>query len=160
MPLLVCDQNWYTSTKLLTLIATMSFMLFKCLWLLMFFGLTTAQFAFFDQIFGHNQNQQQQTQSSSSQWASYAESGMFFRTLSSNKLSLRLSLFFLKAACSQYLCPDTLVCSARPMDCPCPHKEDTRCIIHDAQDRDDGTVLCIRGVNDCVGVEKLARKWI
>jgi hypothetical protein len=38
--------------------------------------ITTAQFGFFDQIFGQQQQQQQQRPSGASQWHAHSESGM------------------------------------------------------------------------------------
>lgn len=65
-----------------------------------------------------------------------------------------------KAPCSQYLCPMTLDCVAKPIDCPCPETEDVKCVISDkvSGERDAGRVVCVRGQNECKEVEKLSRK--
>ncbi|KAI3612114.1 long chronological lifespan protein 2 [Moniliophthora roreri] len=36
--------------------------------------------------------------------------------------------------------------------------EDVRCVIPDSDDRDSGTVICVRGKNECDQVERLAKK--
>lgn len=62
-------------------------------------------------------------------------------------------------SCSSYLCPETLDCVARPIDCPCPSPEDIKCLIPDTEgDVDDATVVCTRGQKDCIEVEMLMRK--
>ncbi|KAJ3808491.1 hypothetical protein F5876DRAFT_45899 [Lentinula aff. lateritia] len=92
-----------------------------------------AQFSFFDQMFSHQHpHQQQQPPSGGSQWASNIES----------------------VSCSRYLCP-TLDCVATPHDCPCPDQEDVKCIIPDADDKTVGTVVCARGPDACLSVERL-----
>ncbi|OCH92149.1 hypothetical protein OBBRIDRAFT_727363 [Obba rivulosa] len=60
--------------------------------------------------------------------------------------------------CSQYLCPDSLVCVEEPSLCPCPDVQDIRCLIPDAEDERVATVVCVRGANGCADVERLARK--
>ncbi|KAA1473501.1 hypothetical protein DENSPDRAFT_866109 [Dentipellis sp. KUC8613] len=94
-----------------------------------------AQFQFFDQMFGHRQQQQQP--SGGAQWAAYADS----------------------VACSEYLCPNTLSCVPRPVDCPCPNVQDVKCVIPDHGGDGAGTVLCVRGGGDCSQVESLAKKF-
>ncbi|TFK28881.1 hypothetical protein FA15DRAFT_583636 [Coprinopsis marcescibilis] len=100
-------------------------------------GLAAAQFQFFDGFFGQQQQQQQQQRAGgASQYAAFAEIG-----------------------CSQYLCPSTLDCVARPADCPCPDTQDVKCLIPDMDgDADDATVVCVRGGTDCSNVEKLIRR--
>ncbi|KLO19867.1 hypothetical protein SCHPADRAFT_817371 [Schizopora paradoxa] len=98
--------------------------------------LASAQFNFFD-MFGHGQQQQRHGGSPSSQWAAHADS----------------------VQCSDYLCPETLVCVTNPADCPCPNVEDEKCLIPDARDRDSATVVCVRGSEGCAEVERLASKW-
>ena len=61
--------------------------------------------------------------------------------------------------CSQYLCPDTLVCVSNPSDCPCPSVEDIKCLIPDAEDRESATVTCVRGAHDCSEVERLYKRF-
>ncbi|KAI0267894.1 hypothetical protein BGY98DRAFT_938478 [Russula aff. rugulosa BPL654] len=99
------------------------------------FALTTAQFQFFNGMFG--QPQQQQQPSGQQQWAMHADS----------------------LSCSEYLCQDTLVCVSKPIDCPCPNVQDIKCVVPDAQDGSSGTRLCIRGGTDCAQIEKLAKKF-
>ncbi|TFK94649.1 hypothetical protein K466DRAFT_475724 [Polyporus arcularius HHB13444] len=60
--------------------------------------------------------------------------------------------------CSNYLCPDTLVCVAQPSDCPCPDVQDVKCLIPDAQDQGASTVVCVRGQDGCGIVQRLAQK--
>ncbi|TRM68136.1 hypothetical protein BD626DRAFT_480882 [Schizophyllum amplum] len=101
-----------------------------CLWAA---TMVSAQFGFFEQMFGGQQQQQQQQHSHASQWAAYQES----------------------VPCSKYLCPGTLECVARPTDCPCPDVQDIKCLIPDKAD--GATMVCVRGEEGCAGVEKLAR---
>ena len=60
--------------------------------------------------------------------------------------------------CSQYLCPDTLVCVSNPADCPCPDAEDVKCLIPDGRGKQQATVVCTRGAIDCKQVERLTSK--
>ncbi|EPQ59100.1 hypothetical protein GLOTRDRAFT_136062 [Gloeophyllum trabeum ATCC 11539] len=104
-------------------------------------GATQAQFQFFEQMFGHGHQQQQQQQrhqqaSSTSQWTANADI----------------------VPCSDYLCPDTLVCVSNPIDCPCPDVQDVKCLIPDAQDKGGATVLCVRGREGCQEAERLMRR--
>ncbi|KAF8913752.1 long chronological lifespan protein 2 [Gymnopilus junonius] len=99
----------------------------------------SAQFNFFENMFGHQQHHQQQHRSAASQWAAYSDS----------------------VSCSQYLCPETLDCVAKPVDCPCPNPEDIRCIVPDTEvDVEGATVMCTRGHNDCTEVEKLMKRGV
>ncbi|KAF7355503.1 Long chronological lifespan protein 2 [Mycena sanguinolenta] len=95
--------------------------------------LVSAQFQFFDNMFGQQRQQQQQHPGAS--WAAHLES----------------------VACSDYLCPATLDCVGSPVDCPCPDAEDIKCIIPDSEEK-DGTVVCVRGNNECRQVEELMRR--
>ncbi|KAJ6515668.1 hypothetical protein C8R45DRAFT_811005 [Mycena sanguinolenta] len=95
--------------------------------------LVSAQFQFFDNMFG--QQRQQQPPSGAAQWAAHLDS----------------------IACSDYLCPATLDCVGSPVDCPCPDAEDIKCIIPDSEEK-DGTVVCVRGNNECRQVEALMRR--
>ncbi|KAI9445856.1 hypothetical protein BJY52DRAFT_1314513 [Lactarius psammicola] len=113
------------------------------------FALANAQFQFFGDMFGNPQQHQQQP-SGGQQWAMHAES----RT--QKNCTLR---YFVTVSCSDYLCPDTLVCVKRPIDCPCPIVQDVKCIVPDTQEVGGGTRLCIRGGTNCAQVEKLARKF-
>jgi hypothetical protein len=101
-------------------------------------SVVTAQFGFFNHMFGDHQEQQQRQQQpphAGSQWAAHAEA----------------------VPCSFYLCPESLVCVARPSECPCPREEDIKCIVPDAEDAEAGTVVCVRGPSGCADVERLAR---
>ncbi|PFH51378.1 hypothetical protein AMATHDRAFT_142758 [Amanita thiersii Skay4041] len=106
------------------------------------FSLASAQFQFFENMFGHHQQQQQQqTRSGAAQYVAQVES----------------------VSCSKYLCPSTLDCVARPIDCPCPYEEDVKCIIPSAgtdDDSDDATMVCIRGEQGCSHVEQLIHKLL
>ncbi|KAF9247392.1 hypothetical protein BU15DRAFT_39234 [Melanogaster broomeanus] len=100
----------------------------------------TAQFGFFDQMFGNVNNQgQQQSQQP-------APGGADAGPYSNHSL----------VSCSSYLCPDSLVCVGQPSECPCPNVEDTKCIIPDTQDAGAATVVCVRGAGGCTAVERLA----
>ncbi|KAF9006538.1 long chronological lifespan protein 2 [Cyathus striatus] len=100
-------------------------------------GMSSAQFQFFENMFGGHHQQQQQQRSGASQWATYSDS----------------------VSCSHYLCPETLDCVQRPIDCPCPNMEDIKCTIPDKEGRtEDATVVCVRGANGCSEVERLVRK--
>jgi hypothetical protein len=131
--------------------------------LLFIFGLqlVSAQFQFFENMFSqqqhHHQQQQQQQRSGASQWAAYSDSGQclchfFFQ----NRVTDRV-VSLLAVLCSQYLCPGTLDCVKRPVDCPCPNPEDIKCTIPDTEG-EDATVVCIRGQNECAEVERLMKK--
>lgn len=117
-----------------------------------------AQFNFFEQMFGHGQ-QQQQRGSGVSQWASQADAGnnslspLWMCTSFSVNLQLPL------VPCGEYLCPATLVCVSSPADCPCPSVEDEKCIIPDKTDKNTGTVLCVRGTEECSEVLRLSSRW-
>ncbi|KAH7911566.1 hypothetical protein BJ138DRAFT_1006350 [Hygrophoropsis aurantiaca] len=106
--------------------------------LLILIPLVHAQFGFFEQMFGHPEHHEehhhQQAPSGRSQWAAHSEA----------------------VSCSLYLCPDTLQCVSRPVECPCPNEEDIKCVIPDAQDKGDGAVVCTRG-DGCAAVERLFR---
>ncbi|KAH9938368.1 uncharacterized protein B0H18DRAFT_966818 [Fomitopsis serialis] len=98
-----------------------------------------AQFQFFEHMFGQPMHQQQQRPpgpSGAGQWIAHADS----------------------VACSQYLCPETLVCVSSPSDCPCPDSEDIKCLVPDAKGKHRATVVCTRGAIDCKHVERLASK--
>ncbi|KAG0709830.1 hypothetical protein DFH29DRAFT_792676 [Suillus ampliporus] len=107
--------------------------------------LASAQFNFFDHMFGHPQQPQQQQQqqqqgpdpSGNSQWMAHSEA----------------------LSCSQYLCPSTLSCVKKPADCPCPNAEDTKCTVPDAVDTNAATVVCVRGLEECASVDRLMRSY-
>ncbi|KAH9939984.1 hypothetical protein B0H21DRAFT_755403 [Amylocystis lapponica] len=105
---------------------------------LAFVSSVSAQFQFFEQMFGHPGQRQQQRPpqpSDAGQWVAQSDN----------------------VPCSQYLCPDTLVCVSNPSDCPCPDVQDIKCLIPDAEDGESSTVLCVRGADECADVERLAR---
>jgi hypothetical protein len=84
--------------------------------------LTTAQFQFFDNFFQQGQPQQQhssqkQNVPSDSNWYQQTWDG---------------------AACSNYLCPDTLACVHFPHHCPCPHPA-----VEDKVELGDGVRVCV-----------------
>lgn len=117
------------------------------------FAYSSAQFQFFNGMFGHPQQQQQP--SGGQQWAMHADS----RKLSSSSADLTPRIYSITVSCSEYLCQDTLVCVTKPMDCPCPNVEDIKCVVPDVQDAGSGTRLCIRGGTDCGQLEKLVKKF-
>lgn len=99
--------------------------MFKFLLLLGLWTLTaTAQFGFFDQMFGQGGQQQQQqanVRSDSSWYQAQYENGrsnlsshVIFQTLPSITV-----LIHSPAQCSHYLCPGTLSCVHFPHHCPC-----------------------------------------
>ncbi|GLB34005.1 putative long chronological lifespan protein 2 [Lyophyllum shimeji] len=98
------------------------------------FSMVSANFDFFGNMFGGQQHhqQQQQQRSGASHWAAQVEN----------------------VPCSQYLCPATLDCVARPVDCPCPDVQDVKCTIPDSGNSDDATVVCVRGQNECAEDER------
>ncbi|KAL4076165.1 hypothetical protein V8B97DRAFT_1923893 [Scleroderma yunnanense] len=112
-----------------------SFVLFS-LWS----SLVSAQFGIFDHIFGNQQQQQWQQRPSggNSQYNVHADS----------------------VPCSNYLCPDSLVCVNHPAECPCPYVEDIKCTIPHPQDGGAAaTVICVRGAEGCSAVEHLATTY-
>ncbi|KAF8557051.1 hypothetical protein OG21DRAFT_1505885 [Imleria badia] len=118
-------------------------------------SVVTAQFGFFDHMFGAHQGQQQRQQQpphAGSQWTAHAEAGScgLLACLMRHSCSSTVS-------CSSYLCPDSLVCVARPSECPCPREEDIKCIVPDAEDTEAGRVVCVSGASGCADVERLAR---
>ncbi|KZO98113.1 hypothetical protein CALVIDRAFT_535706 [Calocera viscosa TUFC12733] len=102
--------------------------------------LVVAQFNnIFDQFFGgqHRQQQPQHTHQGGSQqsmWQAQAEA----------------------IPCAAYLCPDTLVCVASPVECPCPNVQDVKCLVPDVQ-TGQHTVVCARGTEGCRDVERLGK---
>ncbi|KAI1086741.1 hypothetical protein F5B19DRAFT_478055 [Rostrohypoxylon terebratum] len=71
--------------------------------LLSFLSLASAQFGFFDQMFGGGQQQQQRQQ---------PQNGPSDPSIYQNN--------FNRLHCNNYLCPDTLACVHFPHHCPCP----------------------------------------
>jgi hypothetical protein len=122
----------------------------------------SAQFQFFENMFGQQQHhhQQQQQRSGASQWAAYSDSGRYFFHFMQQWLH-KLAHVSLAVSCSQYLCPETLDCVKSPVDCPCPNPEDIKCTIPDMEGGvEDATVVCTRGQNECVEVERLVKKGV
>ncbi|KAH0839967.1 hypothetical protein J3R83DRAFT_923 [Lanmaoa asiatica] len=107
-------------------------------------SVVTAQFGFFDHVFGNHQSQQQSQQQpphDGSQWIVHAEAGQCGLLVCLMRYSCISAV-----PCSLYLCPDSLVCVARPSECPCLREEDIKCIVPDAEDVEAGTVVvCKRG---------------
>ncbi|KIJ57031.1 hypothetical protein M422DRAFT_149088 [Sphaerobolus stellatus SS14] len=96
--------------------------------------LVSAYNSFFEQVFGHGQQQQQGQQQNV-----YAHQSQAVQ-------------------CSAYLCPKTLDCVPSPDACPCPYPEDIKCVVPDAQDQKSATVVCVRGGDNCKEVEALLRR--
>ncbi|KAF8258057.1 hypothetical protein EI94DRAFT_1916127 [Lactarius quietus] len=94
------------------------------------FALANAQFQFFNEMFGNQHQHHQQQASGGPQWAMHAES----------------------LSCSDYLCPDSLVCVKRPIDCPCPVVQDVKCSARHAGAWERHTI-CVRGGADCAQVK-------
>ncbi|TFK71778.1 hypothetical protein BDN72DRAFT_408573 [Pluteus cervinus] len=93
------------------------------------------QFFNFGNFFGQQQ-QEPQHRAGASHWQAQAE-------------ALR---------CAEYLCPATLDCVPRPVDCPCPYVQDVKCIIPDAAGEHQATVVCARGTFACQEVERLMKR--
>lgn len=123
------------------------------LWLL---PLVSAQFQFFDQMFGHGQQHQQHRASSASQWAAQADISACSSPSPSSSLLKNASRL---VPCNNYLCPDTLTCVRNPADCPCPNVEDEKCLVPDAQEKEAATVVCVRGPDGCKEMQRLTSKW-
>jgi hypothetical protein len=115
------------------------------------------QFNFFDMFGQHRHHEPQHPPSGTSQWAAHSENGI--STMYVIQMNVVLIFVWLVVPCSNYLCPDTLVCVQGPSECPCPNVEDVRCVVPDVQDKGAGTVVCVRGTEECKEVEKLAKKW-
>jgi hypothetical protein len=80
--------------------------------------------------------------------------------MSSSPSTDHTSAFYLiLVSCLEYLCQDTLVCVAKPIDCPCPNVQDIKCVVPDEQDAGSGTRFCIHGGTDCLQLEKLVEKF-
>lgn len=117
-------------------------LLFSLLFALL--GSVSAQFNFFEQMFGgggggggqqhHQQQQQQNAPSDSAYYRSQVDRGKLLPLLFQTKAGTSCSTSFLPrlrttandvgllatAYCSNYLCPDTLACVHFPHHCPCP----------------------------------------
>ncbi|KAG8856750.1 Long chronological lifespan protein 2 [Tulasnella sp. 330] len=95
--------------------------------------LVSAQFgSFFGGGHPFQQQQQRQPAGGANMWAATAE----------------------QVPCNQYMCPTTLDCVAKPVDCPCPSPEDFKCVIPDELSPGDGTVVCVRGELGCQSLQK------
>lgn len=121
----------------------------------------SAQFNFFDQMFGghpgHQQQQQQQRPAGASYYAAQADSGAI--CLQIHLIAFHLILWVVIVPCNDYLCPGTLVCVRGPSECPCPDVQDVQCAIPDPIEKGAATVICVRGQNECSDVEKLLRAY-
>jgi len=111
--------------------------------LILFAGLASAQFQFFDQFFHGGQQQQQAPQEkqnvpSDSNW--YRQN-------------------WEQATCNNYLCPDTLACVHFPHHCPCPHPD-----VEDKLELAEGIAICAsKGgfkANEAARKIELARKGL
>lgn len=129
------------------------------------FSLVFAQFGFFEQMFGGHQQQQQRPAGGMGQWQAHSEAGMSSRCSCfsldeavSPKWNGNVLISCHTVECSNYLCPDTLVCVSQPSDCPCPDVQDVKCLIPDAQDQGASTVVCVRGQDECADVLRLSQK--
>jgi hypothetical protein len=115
-----------------------------------------AQFNFFDQMFGGHPGHQQQQQrpgDGAAHYASQADSGG--SNVAQDAGCLLPQLTTQTVPCSQYLCPDTLVCVKHPAECPCPDVQDVKCVVTDPVEKGAATRLCVRGQNECAQVEGL-----
>ena len=129
------------------------------------FSLVFAQFGFFEQMFGGHQQQQQRPAGGMGQWQAHSEAGMSSRCSCfsldeavSPKWNGNVLISCHTVECSNYLCPDTLVCVSQPSDCPCPDVQDVKCLIPDAQDQGASTVVCVRGQDECADVHREYRR--
>ncbi|KAJ5995240.1 hypothetical protein N7481_002217 [Penicillium waksmanii] len=81
-----------------------------------------AQFNFFDNMFGGNQQQAQQNQGPQN-----APSD-----------SVRYQKMWQQSQCSNYLCPGTLACVHFPHHCPCPHPD-----VEEKVELAEGSAICV-----------------
>ncbi|KAK9425968.1 putative Long chronological lifespan protein 2 [Seiridium unicorne] len=88
-----------------------------------FLSTATAQFGFFDQMFGGGDGQQQQQQR---QQPNVPSDSTIYRQN------------FESFTCDNYLCPDTLACVHFPHHCPCPFPAN-----EDKVETTDGHRLCV-----------------
>ncbi|KAI1005580.1 hypothetical protein K3495_g2645 [Podosphaera aphanis] len=86
---------------------------------ILFISIVSAQFQFFEQMFGGHQHQHQEPQEvpSDSSW---------YQSL------------YKEAHCSKYLCPDTLACVSFPQHCPCPFPS-----VEEKFELSEGKAICI-----------------
>lgn len=91
---------------------------------------TSPAAAFFDQFFAQQRQQQQQQQQQRSHEDEY-----------------------LSKECANYLCPDTLACVDKPVNCPCPFpNSQQKCMLPPNANNgfEDGSYICIsKGSRDC-----------
>lgn len=90
-------------------------------------SLATAQFGFFDQMFGgqdgheqhHHQHQQQNNPSDAGHYRAQYEGCTYFMYPLGVFFASFGTLLTFTAYCDKYLCPDTLACVHFPHHCPC-----------------------------------------
>ena len=118
----------------------------RLLVLLTFALSVSAQFQFFDQFFGNQQQQQHQSQekqnvASDSNWYKQnweqGKSPFFPTTKTPWESSRERKTNGTTATCSNYLCPDTLACVHFPHHCPCAHPE-----VEDKVELAEGVSVC------------------
>lgn len=105
----------------------------------------TAQFGFFDQMFGnqgHQQHQEPQNVRSDSQWyqAQYEGGESLFPIISyiqAINSHIVIDTNILPAQCTHYLCPGTLSCVHFPHHCPCAWEG-----VEDKAELGDGIAIC------------------
>ncbi|KAJ5947514.1 Long chronological lifespan protein 2 [Penicillium verhagenii] len=90
--------------------------------LFMLVAVAQAQFNFFDQMFGNNQQQQGHRQGP--------------QDVPSD--SVRYQNSWSQAQCSNYLCPGTLACVSVPHHCPCPHPD-----VEEKVELGEGSAICV-----------------
>lgn len=141
---------------------TLSVAVFAILFILQAW-VVSAQFQFFEQMFGghpgqqHHQQQQRQS-GSASYYNAQADNGAPLRRPAT--IAHLLTIYLLSTVpCSEYLCPETLVCARNPAECPCPDVQDIKCTIPDRLEKGAASVLCVRGQNECLEVEKLLNAY-
>ncbi|KAJ6110328.1 hypothetical protein N7486_002563 [Penicillium sp. IBT 16267x] len=88
----------------------------------MLFAVAQAQFNFFDQMFGGNQQQQGHHQAAQDV---PSDSGRYQNSWSQSQ-------------CSKYLCPGTLACVSVPHHCPCPHPD-----VEEKVELGEGSAICV-----------------
>ncbi|KHN94936.1 uncharacterized protein MAM_07163 [Metarhizium album ARSEF 1941] len=95
--------------------------------LMSLFALATAQFDFFEHLFGgHNAHEhQQQQQQQQQQQNNPSDAGLYVSR-------------YEQSHCDKYLCPDTLACVHFPHHCPCPWAAN-----EDKFELGEGTRVCI-----------------
>ena len=114
----------------------------------MLVAVAQAQFNFFDQMFGGNQQQQghhqgaQDVSSDSSRYQNSWNQGkiilLVMRRLKGSPCFKFTDNDSPTAQCSKYLCPDTLACVSVPHHCPCPHPD-----VEEKVELGEGSAICV-----------------